>query len=97
MQPVPPPAGFEVDPAITGVMHGDQGGGLVAPMPGTVLAVHVGPGDAVAQGQLLMIVEAMKMEHRITAPRAGMVTEIRARPGDQVNGGDLLAILDEGA
>jgi acetyl/propionyl-CoA carboxylase alpha subunit len=70
-------------------------GGLVAPMPGTVLAVHVTPGDTVAQGQLLMIVEAMKMEHRITAPRAGTVTEIRARPGDQVNGGDLLAVLDE--
>jgi len=78
--------------------HGEAvAGGLVAPMPGTVLAVHVAPGDAVAAGQLVMIVEAMKMEHRITAPRAGMVTEIRARPGDQVNGGDLLAILDEGA
>ncbi|HET7247202.1 MAG TPA: biotin carboxylase N-terminal domain-containing protein [Streptosporangiaceae bacterium] len=70
-------------------------GGLVAPMPGTVLAVHVAAGDTVAQGQLLMIVEAMKMEHRITAPRAGAVGEVRARPGDQVNGGDLLAVLDE--
>jgi propionyl-CoA carboxylase alpha chain len=70
-------------------------GGLVAPMPGTVLAVQVAPGDTVAQGQLLMIVEAMKMEHRITAPRAGTVGEVRARPGDQVNGGDLLAVLDE--
>ena len=70
-------------------------GGLVAPMPGTVLAVHVAPGGTVAQGQLLMIVEAMKMEHRITAPRAGTVSEVRARPGDQVNGGDLLAVLDE--
>ena len=70
-------------------------GGLVAPMPGTVLAVHVAPGGPVAQGQLLMIVEAMKMEHRITAPRAGTVSEVRARPGDQVNGGDLLAVLDE--
>ena len=70
-------------------------GGLVAPMPGTVLAVHVAPGGTVAQGQLLMIVEAMKMEHRITAPHAGTVSEVRARPGDQVNGGDLLAVLDE--
>ena len=69
-------------------------GGLVAPMPGTVLAVHAAPGDTVAQGQLLMIVEAMKMEHRITAPAAGTVTEVRARPGDQVSGGDLLAVLD---
>jgi propionyl-CoA carboxylase alpha chain len=70
-------------------------GALVAPMPGTVLGVHVAAGDTVAAGQLLMIVEAMKMEHRITAPRAGTVTEVRARPGDQVNGGDLLAVLDE--
>ena len=76
--------------------HGEAvAGGLVAPMPGTVLAVHVAPGDTVAHGQLLMIVEAMKMEHRITAPRAGAVREVRARPGDQVNGGDLLAVLDD--
>jgi propionyl-CoA carboxylase alpha chain len=76
--------------------HGETvAGGLVAPMPGTVLAVHVAAGDAVAAGQLLMIVEAMKMEHRITAPRAGTVSEVRARPGDQVSGGDLLAVLDE--
>jgi propionyl-CoA carboxylase alpha chain len=76
--------------------HGEQvAGGLVAPMPGTVLAVHAAAGDDVAAGQLLMIVEAMKMEHRITAPRAGTVTEIRARPGDQVSGGDLLAVIGE--
>jgi len=71
-------------------------GGLVAPMPGTVLAVHAAAGDAVAAGQLLMIVEAMKMEHRITAPRAGTLREVRAQPGDQVSGGDLLAVIDEG-
>ena len=70
-------------------------GGLAAPMPGTVLAVHVAAGDAVAGGQLLMIVEAMKMEHRITAPHAGVVREVRAQPGDQVAAGDLLAVIDE--
>jgi propionyl-CoA carboxylase alpha chain len=75
---------------------GDQvAGGLVAPMPGTVLAVHAAAGDSVAAGQLLMIVEAMKMEHRITAPQAGTVTEVRARPGDQVSAGDLLAVIGE--
>jgi len=70
-------------------------GGLVAPMPGTVLAVHVKPGDNVSAGQLLMVVEAMKMEHRITAPRAGLVGEVRARRGDQVSSGDLLAVIAE--
>ncbi len=61
-------------------------GGLVAPMPGTVLAVHVAAGDTVAEGQLLMIVEAMKMEHRITAPPAGVVARESAparRPGQR--------------
>jgi biotin carboxyl carrier protein len=70
-------------------------GGLVAPMPGTVLSVHVKSGDTVTAGQLLMIVEAMKMEHRITAPHAGVVGDVRARGGDQVGGGDLLAVIDE--
>jgi biotin carboxyl carrier protein len=62
-------------------------------MPGTVLAVHVQPGDTVSAGQLLMIVEAMKMEHRIAAPHSGVVGEVRAHPGDQVSGGDLLAVI----
>jgi propionyl-CoA carboxylase alpha chain len=70
-------------------------GGLVAPMPGTVLAVHVTPGDSVTAGQPLMIVEAMKMEHRITAPHSGVVGEVRAHRGDQVSGGDLLAVIEE--
>ena len=94
--------GPDGDVALTGVPRFPEAeggeavaGALVAPMPGTVLAVHAAPGDTVAQGQLLMIVEAMKMEHRITAPAAGTVTEVRARPGDQVSGGDLLAVLDE--
>jgi len=74
---------------------GEVAGGLVAPMPGTVLAVHAAAGDTVAAGQLLMILEAMKMEHRITAPHAGTLREVRARHGDQVAGGDLLAVIDE--
>jgi propionyl-CoA carboxylase alpha chain len=74
---------------------GQVAGALVAPMPGTVLAVHAAGGDTVTAGQLLMIVEAMKMEHRITAPRAGTLREVRARPGDQVSAGDLLAVLGD--
>jgi propionyl-CoA carboxylase alpha chain len=70
-------------------------GGLLAPMPGTVLAVQVAAGDEVEVGQLLMTVEAMKMEHRITAPRTGVVREVRARAGDQAAAGDLLAVIGE--
>jgi len=69
-------------------------GGLLAPMPGKVVSVHVEPGEDVDSGQLLMIVEAMKMEHRVTAPHAGVVVDVRARSGDQVSGGDLLVVLD---
>ena len=63
-------------------------------MPGTVLAVEVQAGQAVRQGQLLVIVEAMKMEHRVTAPHAGTVSAVRTRVGDQVSAGDLLVVLD---
>jgi propionyl-CoA carboxylase alpha chain len=70
-------------------------GGLVAPMPGKVLSTHVAVGDEVESGQLLIVLEAMKMEHRITAPVAGAVTELRVREGDQVANGELLVVLSE--
>ena len=85
---------FEVVPRFPVAAGGVPEGGLVAPMPGKVLAVDVTEGDAVEAGRLLMVVEAMKMEHRVTAPHAGLVTEVRARAGDQVNGGDLLVVLE---
>ncbi|MHB8245825.1 MAG: acetyl/propionyl/methylcrotonyl-CoA carboxylase subunit alpha [Acidimicrobiales bacterium] len=69
-------------------------GALVAPMPGTVLAVHAAVGDAIEKGQLLLVVEAMKMEHRITAPFAGAVREVAAVVGQQVASGDLLVSVD---
>jgi propionyl-CoA carboxylase alpha chain len=70
-------------------------GGLKAPMPGKVLAIAVAPGQAVARGELLMVLEAMKMEHRITAPADGTVRELAVREGEQVGNGALLVMLDE--
>ena len=70
------------------------GSGPVAPLPGTVIAVHVGPGDEVAEGQLLLVLEAMKMEHKITAAGAATVAEVRIGVGDRVDAGDLLVVLD---
>jgi biotin carboxyl carrier protein len=64
-------------------------------LPGGVIAVAVAPGDAVTAGQLLVVVEAMKMEHRITAPSDGTVAEVRAAVGDQVAAGDLLVVLHD--
>lgn len=68
-------------------------GGLVAPMPGKVLMVDVQPGDRVTAGQVLVVMEAMKMEHQITAPAAGEVAEVRAHVGDQVDNGELLVVI----
>jgi propionyl-CoA carboxylase alpha chain len=68
-------------------------GSLVAPMNGSVVAVEVGVGDSVEAGQTLLVLEAMKMEHRITAPVAGTVTELRAAAGDTVVADAVLAVV----
>ena len=72
-------------------------GGLTAPMPGNVLATHVAEGDAVREGQLLLILEAMKMQHRITSPFNGTVKEMHVGEGDQVDNGALLVLIEDAA
>ena len=66
------------------VDHLDNGGLIVAPMHGKVLAILVQPGASVSKGERLAVVEAMKMEHALLAPFAGTVAQISAAPGDQV-------------
>ena len=80
------------------VLHEAQadGGGPICPLPGTVIAVHVVAGDTVTDGQVLMVVEAMKMEHKIVAPGNAVVSEVRFAVGDRVGQGDLLVALDHG-
>jgi len=68
-------------------------GSLLAPMPGTVVRLGAGPGDAVRAGQPLLWLEAMKMEHRIESPAAGVLTELRVQVGDAVDTGALLAVV----
>ena len=63
---------------------------LIAPMPGTVTAVMVKSGQKVEQGEKLMVIEAMKMEHTIQAPAAATIKEIFFQPGDLVNEGAQL-------
>ncbi len=70
-------------------------GSLVAPLPGVVSAVHVEAGELVGAGQLLLVLEAMKMLHPITAPARGRVTRLDVRPGQQVEVGAVLAVIDE--
>ena len=73
-----------------------ESGSLVAPMPGSVARIAAAPGDRVTAGQLLLVLEAMKMEHAITAPADGVLAELRVGSGAQVNGGDVLAIVTTG-
>jgi propionyl-CoA carboxylase alpha chain len=72
----------------------DQAGsGPICPLPGTVIAVHVEPGQQVVDGQLLMVIEAMKMEHKITAHGDHVVAAVRFAVGDRVDAGELLVEL----
>ena len=70
-------------------------GSLSAPMPGTILDVLVKSGQRVRQGQTLLVMEAMKMEHRIQAPRAGEVVAVHFETGDRVEMGANLVEIGE--
>jgi len=74
----------------------EGGGGPRCPLPGTVVAVHVSDGDEVAEGTVLMVVEAMKMEHKIVAAASAVVEQVRFAVGDRVDEGDLLVALQTG-
>ncbi|GAA2785572.1 acetyl/propionyl/methylcrotonyl-CoA carboxylase subunit alpha [Saccharopolyspora taberi] len=70
-------------------------GSLLAPMPGTVVRVAARVGEAVAEGQPLVWLEAMKMEHAIAAPAAGVLVELGVEVGQSVEVGAVVAIVDE--
>jgi propionyl-CoA carboxylase alpha chain len=74
----------------------EESGSLVAPMPGSVTRIAAALGDRVVTGQLVLVLEAMKMEHQIVAPADGVLAELRVSSGAQVNAGDVLAIVTAG-
>ena len=67
---------------------------IEAPMPGTILSIDVKEGDMVKSGQVLVILEAMKMENEILAPRDGKVVSIGTTKGASVNTGDKLIVIE---
>lgn len=68
-------------------------GSLLAPMPGSVIAVRAAVGDVVTEGQTILVMEAMKMQHTVAAPYAGTITELAATEGQQVEAGAVLAVV----
>ena len=67
---------------------------ISTPMPGKVVRMLVGEGDAVEAGQGLVVVEAMKMQNEMRASRSGRVVEVRVRGGETVGAGDTLVVLE---
>lgn len=76
----------------------ESGGGLTtvnAPLPGLILEVTVAVGDKVKPGDVLLVIETMKMENNVVSPRAGTIKEISVKKGDTVNEGVPLVVIAE--
>lgn len=65
-----------------------------APMPGRVVRVLVAAGDEVAEGQGVVVIEAMKMQNELKSPKAGRLTRVAVAAGDTVGAGDVLAVVE---
>lgn len=86
--PIKEPSKPEIDKRDRGDAHP-----ISAPLPGNIIAVKVQPGDIIQKGQLLMIMEAMKMENQVLADRKGVVENVMVNVGDTVLQGDILLKL----
>ncbi|WP_041768759.1 biotin carboxylase N-terminal domain-containing protein [Pseudovibrio sp. FO-BEG1] len=71
------------------------GSSIIAPMPGAVVALKTEQGAQVSKGDVLLVLEAMKMQHELTAPRDGVVAELGTQEGAQVNSRDVLVRLED--
>jgi acetyl-CoA/propionyl-CoA carboxylase biotin carboxyl carrier protein len=97
---VPESAGVAAAPAARRKRSAATGGGgahasgdVTVPMQGTIVKVLVEVGQAVAAGEGIVVLEAMKMENQITAEKAGTIAEIKVAVGDKVGGGDVVAVI----
>ena len=89
--PAAPAAAAPAAPAPAAAPAGGEQ--VTSPMPGTILSVNVAAGDAVKRGQVLMILEAMKMENEIMCPCDGKVVSVNTSKGSSVESGTLLCVI----
>lgn len=89
----PAPAAAPVEAAPAAPAANADGTPVKAPMPGTILAVKKNVGDAVKAGDVILVLEAMKMENDIVAPCDGTVKSINTPKGASVNTDDVLAVI----
>ncbi|MCY4397614.1 MAG: acetyl-CoA carboxylase biotin carboxylase subunit [Rhodospirillaceae bacterium] len=90
---------FDLDRSAASLHDEQSGGRVVAPMHGKILEIAVEPGDTVARGDRLLVIEAMKMQHEIVAPAAGAIAGVLQQAGIQVAAGDPLvdiAVAEQG-
>lgn len=97
-QPAPPVAETAPAPCLSSAapaapVIAENGEVIDAPMPGTILKVNVNTGDTIKAGDVLVILEAMKMENEIMAPRDGKVTHVAVSKGSTVDTGAILLVL----
>lgn len=91
--PVAAPAAAPAAPAPAAAPAAGGPANVTSPLPGTVLRLCKNTGDSVAAGEVVMIVESMKMENEVVAPEAGRIASIAVAAGSAINTGDLLFTL----
>lgn len=93
-QPTQPAPTAQAAPQVAKSPEGPVSGELItAPMPGTILDIKVSEGQAIKAGDIILILEAMKMENEILAPKAGVLTQLPVAKGATVDTGDILFFI----